>query len=43
MDNLKDGHKFASKEQGLAMEWLNTYVGYTNYGDDAKVVSYGLN
>lgn len=43
LDNLRFGHKFANKEFGLRMEWLNTAVGYTNYGDDAKVVSYGLN
>jgi len=42
MKNLQHGHKFADKEQGLRMEWLNADVGYTNYGSDAKVVSYGL-
>ena len=43
MNNLNYGHKFEDREQGLRMEWLNTDVGYTNYGTDAKVVSYGLN
>ena len=49
MDNLesiignKNGHRFADREQGIRMEWLNAEVGYTNYGKDAKVVSYGMN
>ena len=43
MDNLEAGHRFTDAGQGLRMEWLNTNIGYTNYGSDAKVVSYGLN
>jgi len=42
LKNLEHGHKFKDPEFGLSMEWLNADVGYTNYGDDAKVVSYGL-
>ena len=39
LKNLNQGHQFEDKEQGLRMEWLNTKVGYTNYGADAKVTA----
>ena len=42
LKNLEQGHRFKDKNFGLSMEWLNTDVGYTNFGENAKIVSYGL-
>ena len=37
-----DTHRFSDREFGFRMEWLNSSIGFTHFGQDSSIVTYGV-